>query len=157
MPHGTDPLVIPDRVSWLKVWMDGALFPCFQQEQETNLATLEGNFTLGDSTKDNERYLSSLIIGDITGGGNADRVRGTTAQRYQDGIIEATYPNKITLPPMVDAFASPVSLLPGETFVPLGTRGLAFFGAFGTRLCSFNDLLNGRGSYVSIISLGAPP
>jgi hypothetical protein len=159
MTDDADLFVIPPRVSWLKIWMDGALFPAFPQDLETNLGTLEGNFTLGDTTKDNERYLSSLIVGDLTGGSLADRVRGTTAQRTQDALIEATYPNKITLPPMVDAFAAPatVTMLPGQTYVPLGTLGLLWYGAFGTALCSFNDLLHGRGSYVKVGDLGGPP
>lgn len=157
MPHDEGPLVIPERVSWLKIWMDGKLFPAFPDDRETNLGTLDGKFTLGDFTKDSERYLSSLIVGDLTGGALADRVRGTTAQRYLDGLIEATYPNKITLPPMVDSFESPVVLLPGQTYCPIGTLGLGFYGMFGTRFCSFNDLLYGSGSYAGIATLSGPP
>lgn len=157
-PQAVDLLLdIPERVSWLKIWMDGALFPCFPEDRENNLATLTDKFTIGDFTRASEPYHSSQIIGDLTGGALARRVNGTTAQRYLDGLGDFSYPNLITLGPMIDSFASPVALSPGQTFMPIGVAGLNFYGCFGLELCIFNDLLNGNGSYTSVGTLATPP
>lgn len=149
---------IPEAVNYGRLWLDGLIIPISPPiEQEDNLAVMDGKFTLGDFTKDSDRYMSGATIGDITGGSLALRWSGTTAQRVADSLIEGSFPNMITLPGMVDAFPSPVALSPGQNYTPLGTLGLTFYGVFGGKLCSFNDTGNGTGSYVAVGDLVAPP
>lgn len=147
---------IPSSVGYERIWLDGLILPVFQTEQEDNLAVPDGKFTLGDYTKDSDRYLSGAIIGDLTAGAMALKMSGPTAQAYLDGLIEGTFPNMITLAPMVDPFPSPVTLTPGQNFTPIGTLGLSFYGCFGTKFVRFNDTGLGTGSYVSTADITAP-
>ncbi len=72
----------------------------------TELAIFERRFTIGDPAADSDEYLSSLIISDLSSGGQIeDSSEQTDTHRFHAAILDTRAPNAFGLPPRADVTA----------------------------------------------------
>lgn len=161
----------PDRSEWGTVWLgadtisdeNDGWYPVIGDVKVAQLAVFERKITVGDATKDSEDFISSWIMGDLTGGGQIETINeGSDSNRYWwSENLDTRSPNAIMMPPPLSELTQS-GVSSAATSYPLGdvfasdntpTRMAV---AFGTSV-RLHDNSSSTFSSAASTSLGAEP
>lgn len=110
----------PDVATLRDVVIDGQWYQAPADPIDALLAMFERRVIMGDATSESDEYISSLGLGDFSGGiGIEESNESSDLSRFWFGSAETRYPNHVTLPPEVIA-TRPDGVAVSATCVPLG-------------------------------------
>ena len=138
--------MLPDRPGWKSIWLGLAGTPTEQgylyvinEVRTSQTAVFDRRLTIGPADQDSDDFISTLSMGDWSGGGQIDELSGADQSRYWWGIFDNRSPHQAALPPRV---YNPDSGKPSGatgTSYPLGVVNNTAYFAFGTDICGFNE------------------
>ena len=161
----------PDRSEWGTVWLgtdadadNDGWYPVMGDVKVAQLAVFERKITIGDATKDSDDFISSWIMGDLTGGGQIETINeGSDGNRYWwSENIDARSPNAIVMVPPISS-PTAVTVSTDATAYPLGdifatdNQPTRMAVAFGTSVRMHDNTANGAFSGAAADALGALP
>jgi tripartite motif-containing protein 71 len=139
-------LMLPDRPGWKSIWLglastppdDGYLY-IINEVRNSQTAVFDRRLTIGPADQDSDDFISTLSMGDWSGGGQIDELSGADQSRYWWGIFDNRSPHQATLPPYVfNPDTGKPSGATGTSY-PLGVVNNTMYFAFGTDICGWNE------------------
>lgn len=138
--------MLPDRPGWRAIWLglastpekDGYLY-VMNEVRTSQTAVFDRRLTIGPADQDSDDFISTLSMGDWSGGGQIDELSGADQSRYWWGIFDNRSPGQAALPPLVqNPDGGKPSGATGSSY-PLGVINDTMYYAFGTDICGFNE------------------
>lgn len=138
--------MLPDRPGWRAIWLglastpekDGYLY-VMNEVRTSQTAVFDRRLTIGPADQDSDDFISTLSMGDWSGGGQIDELSGADQSRYWWGIFDNRSPHQAALPPLVqNPNGGKPSGATGSSY-PLGVINDTMYYAFGTDICGFNE------------------
>lgn len=162
-------MTAPDKAEYSSIWLgrfddapeDGWLRVA-GDVRDAQLAVFERKVTVGDATKDSDDFVSSLIVSDLSGGGQVeDMNEGSDAARFWDGVADTRSPNGITLAPLAtevrpSAVTTAVGVYPLGDVYTTGNALARFACAFGTGVYLWSETSAAFGSASASALNGTP-
>lgn len=107
--------------------------------RQSQTAVFDRRLTIGPADQDSDDFISTLSMGDWSGGGQIEELSGADQSRYWWGIFDGRSPHQGALPPYV--FTPDSGKPTGATGAsyPLGVVNDTAYFAFGTDICGFNE------------------
>lgn len=138
--------MLPDRSGWKSIWLglastpprDGFLY-IINEVRNSQTAVFDRRLTIGPADQDSDDFISTLSMGDWSGGGQIDELSGADQSRYWWGIFDNRSPHQAALPPYVfNPDTGKPTGASGNAY-PLGVVNNTMYFAFGTDICGFDE------------------
>jgi tripartite motif-containing protein 71 len=107
--------------------------------RQSQTSVFARRLTIGPADQDSDDVISTLSMGDWSGGGQIEEMTGADQTRYWWGVFDGRSPRQASLPPLVE---NPDSGKPSGatgTSYPLGVVNDTAYFAFGTDIAGFNE------------------
>lgn len=138
--------MLPDRPGWRAIWLglastpekDGYLY-VMNEVRTSQTAVFDRRLTIGPADQDSDDFISTLSMGDWSGGGQIDELSGADQSRYWWGIFDNRSPGQAALPPLVQNPDGGKPVGASGSSYPLGVVNNTMYYAFGTDICGFNE------------------
>lgn len=138
--------MLPDRPGWRTIWLGLASTPeelgylyVMNEVRTSQTAVFDRRLTIGPADQDSDDFISTLSMGDWSGGGQIDELSGADQSRYWWGIFDNRSPGQAALPPLVqNPDGGKPSGATGSSY-PLGVVNNTMYYAFGTDICGFDE------------------
>lgn len=135
----TIPTIADAKTIWLGLYDDAASvgwLPIIGEQRSSETLVFDNRLTIGPANQDSDSLISTLAMGDWTGGGQIEEMSGATQSRYWWGIFDGLSPNQAALPPLV--LSGKPSGATGTAY-PLGVVNDTAYFAFGTDICGLDE------------------
>jgi hypothetical protein len=148
-------MTAPLRAKWKSAWIgtfateEGeGMIPIMAEVRQSQTAVFGRRLTIGPADQDSDDMISTLSMGDWSGGGQIEELTGADQSRYWWGIFEGRSPRQAALPPLVSAYRPnsnctkcwPLGVTGGKAlfcFLESGTPKVWFFNE-ATKLFDYN-------------------
>ena len=136
-------MTAPDRTTWKSFWMGLAAgsahdgwFPNIAEIRNSQTLVFDRRLTIGPADLDSDELISTLSMGDWTGGGQIEEMSGADQSRYWWGVFDNLSPRQAALPPLV--LSGKPSGATGTCY-PLGVVNDTMYFSFGTDICGLDE------------------
>lgn len=127
-------------------------FPSMAEVRSSQTAVFDRRLTIGPADQDSDDFISTLSMGDWSGGGQIEELTGADQTRYWWGIFDGRSPRQASLPPLVQSYTKP-SLSSGPAY-PLGVVNDTEYFAFDDDIAGYDA---GSDDWYTEESLGHRP
>ncbi len=156
-------MATPEYGDWEAIWMgteDTAIgdgwFPAEWDVKFNELSIFEKKLTYGRIDKDSDDIISSLIISDLTGGGQVDMMTGADQGRYTHGILDTRSPSVITLPQYVQEWSPGTGTVNTYPLGAIGDYPYILKNSTTPTVYAWNETTDASGNSVAATAGGTP-
>lgn len=136
-------MAAPERAKWKTFGLGTVLtasglwlYPSMNEVRVGKTAVFDRRLTIGAADLDSDDLISTLSLGDWSGGGQVEEMSGADQSRYWWGIFDGRSPRQAALPPLVNNEGAPSGA--SGTCTPLGVVNDTAYLAFGTDICGWD-------------------
>lgn len=104
-------MTAPTRAKWQSIWLGTyattellGMIPVMAEVRQSQTAVFGRRLTIGPADQDSDDMISTLSMGDWSGGGQIEELTGADQSRYWWGIFEGRSPRQAALPPLVSTY-----------------------------------------------------